>query len=89
MANKIPKPPTLQEQEKISTFINKFTSAERIAIWNHLQVESNALTIYARTNNIGPNALETDPVVQAAMTLAVSAGLLTSLRKDAILVTLG
>jgi hypothetical protein len=89
MANKIPKPPSLQEQEKVSTFINKFTAAERTAIWNHLQVESNALTIYARANSVGPNALENDPVVQAAMTLAVSAGLITSLRKDAILVTIG
>lgn len=85
MADYIPTTPSESERTKISTFINKFTAAERTAIWDHIQNDANALTIHMKSSSLRGGLLETDPAVITGMNLAVSAALVTDLRKDEIL----
>lgn len=85
MANYIPTVPSAAERTKITNFINKFTAEERSAIWNHIQNDANALTTHMKTATLSGVAFEADPAVVTAMDLAVTATLVTSLRKDTIL----
>lgn len=85
MAKNIPTLPPQAYREKITAFANKFTAAERGAIWQHIQNESNDLTIYLKTASLSGGAFETDPTVIEALNKAVTANLVTSLRKDTIL----
>lgn len=85
MRNTYPTVPSQEFRDKVTTFLNKFTLAERGAIWNHMQTPTNDLSQHISNMKLSGSSFETDPAVIEALNKAVTAALVTNARKDTIL----